>query len=204
MMNPTWGGTDVRLHTQHNQQMHHHLVPKQDLFLGTSSPSTNNTYKQGKQLSSSSSSSSFIHQATNHQNHHQHLSSPSMNPSFPRTNPFSERYKMICDSNNNSNSNASCALSLLSSPPLPVVSSQTHDHHHHHQHQMVNNTTHSSFMQPLGLSLHDHSLGSVDHVLGPNDQTGHCSSIYNMGSNESHSQGNDNDAPPPLYPFQWD
>ncbi|CAI8619357.1 unnamed protein product [Vicia faba] len=202
MMNPNWGGTDVRLHSQHNQhQQMHHLVQKQDLFLGTSSPTTNNTYKEGKHLSSSSSSSSssFIHQATD-------LSSSSMNPSFTGTNPFSERYKMICDSNNNNN--ASCALSLLSSPPLPVVSSQsTHDHHHHH-HQMVNTHTHththSSFMQPLGLSLHDHSLGSVDHVLGPNDQSGHCSSIYNMGSNESHSQGNDNDAPPPLYPFQWD
>ncbi|KAI5383811.1 squamosa promoter-binding-like protein 13A isoform X2 [Lathyrus oleraceus] len=193
MMNPTWGGTDVRVHSQHQQQMHH-------LVLGTTSPTTNNSYKEGKQVSSSSSSS-FIHHATNHQTH-QHLSSSSMNPSFNRTNPFSERCKMFGDNSSNNNNNTTCALSLLSSPPLPVVS-QTHNHHHHHHHEMVN-TTHSSFMQPLGLSLHDHSLGSVDHVLGPNDQSGHCSSIYNMGSNESHSQGNDNDAPPPLYPFQWD
>jgi hypothetical protein len=107
---------------------------------------------------------------------------------------------MFCDNNSSSNS-FSCALSLLSSPVPP----QTHDHHHENRLNDMVNTTHSSFMQPLGLSLHDHSLGSVDSVLGSNDQNAHCSSIYNMGSNDqSHShEGNHNEAPP-LFPFQWD
>lgn len=187
MMNPTWNGGDVRLHN-HNQH-------RQDLFLGTSQT---NTYKEGKQVASFIQTNHH-HPTTTLNNTNQHLpEASSLNQTFRRTNPFSD--KMFCDSLtssvHNNNNNTSCALSLLSSP---TQQQQTHDHVNG-LNQMVN--THSSFMQPLGLSLHDHSL---DPVLGSNDESGHCSSIYNMGgSNESHStQGNNNDAPP-LFPFQWD
>ncbi|XP_045823260.1 squamosa promoter-binding-like protein 13A [Trifolium pratense] len=189
MVNPTWGGGDVRLHN-HNQHQpmhhHHHLVEKQDLFLGTSS-SPNSSYR---------GSSTNQNTIATLNNNNQHLPA-GLSQTFHRntTNPFSERCKMFCDNNNNT----SCALSLLSSSVPP----QTHDHPENGLNHMVN--THSSFMQPLGLSLHDHSLGSVDSVLGSNDQNAHCSSMYNMGSNDqSHShEGNHNEAPP-LFPFQWD
>lgn len=181
MMNPTWVGGDVRLHSHNQHQQMHHLVDKQDLFLGTTSSTS--SYKEGKQVSFIQNNQPTAAATVNNQP----LPASSMSRTFSRTNPFSERYKMFCDNN------TSCALSLLSSP-VP----QTHDHPENGLNQMVN--THSSFMQPLGLSLHDHSLGSVDSVLGSNDQSGHCSSIYNLGSSESHSQGNNNEASPLLFP----
>ncbi|KAK2385041.1 hypothetical protein QL285_072319 [Trifolium repens] len=203
MVNPTWGGGDVRLHSHNQHQpMHHHLVEKQDLFLGTSSPTS--SYKESNSHRTQQQQQQQLQNTTAATlSNNQHLPT-GLSQTFHRntTNPFSERCKMFCDNNNSSSSNSfSCALSLLSSPVPP----QTHDHHHENRLNDMVNTTHSSFMQPLGLSLHDHSLGSVDSVLGSNDQNAHCSSIYNMGSNDqSHShEGNHNEAPP-LFPFQWD
>lgn len=197
VVNPSWGGgvvtscPDARLihsHNQHHQQVH--LVDRQDLFLGSSPTSS---YKEGKQLA-------FMHQQQGDQPTVQspHLPGPaasSMGHTFRRSSPFSEssssnglRCKMFCDTLTSSVHDSSCALSLLSSPP---PQSQTHNH-------MVNPHS-SSFMQPLGLSLlHDHSLGPLDSVLGPNGSD-HCSSMYNMGS--SGSQGNE---APPIFPFQWE
>lgn len=181
VVNPSWGGgsvvsssyPDIRLHSQ-DQQMHHHLVDKQDLYLGSS---PNNNYKEVKNIS-------FIQQG----GHSATLSNQNLHlipaETFRRNNkPFS-----VNDS--------SCALSLLSSP-------QTHDPANGLNLQMVNHhssSSSSSFMQPLGLSLHDHhsSLGSVDPVLGSSGSD-HCSSMYDMGSSES--QGNE---APPLFPFQWE
>ncbi|KAJ1411855.1 SBP domain [Sesbania bispinosa] len=186
MVNPAWGGgvvtscADVRLHS-HNQHQQMHLVDKQDLFLGSSPTS----YKEGKQLA-------FIQgdqPMPTLSNQSPHLpAAASMRPS-----PFSEsnglRCKLFCDSLTSSVHDSSCALSLLSSP-------QTHNPGNG-LNQMVN--PHTSFMQPLGLSLHDNSLGSVNQVLGPNESD-HCASMYNIGSNNE-SPGNE---APPLFPFQWE
>ncbi|XP_061373772.1 squamosa promoter-binding-like protein 13A [Gastrolobium bilobum] len=186
VVNPAWGGgvvtscADVRLQC-HNQHQQVHLVEKQDLFLGSSQTS----YNEGKQVA-------FI-QGDHNQNTHVPPAT-SLSQTFFRTSPFSEsgglRCKMFCDSITSSvHDSSSCALSLLSSP-------QTHNPGNG-LNQMVN--THSSLMQPLGLSLHDNNLGSVDPVLGPNGSDHHCSSMYNIGSNGS--QGNE---APLLFPFQWE
>ncbi|KAG5058539.1 hypothetical protein AAZX31_05G190400 [Glycine max] len=188
VVNPTWGGVlttsgDVRLHG-HNQHHHQvHLADKQDLFLG-SSPAG---FKEGKQLA-------FMQGDHTLNNRSPHLPGASVGQAqmFLRTSLYSEsdglRCKMFCDSLTSSiqDNNTSRALSLLSSPPQPLSPGNGLN-------LMVN--SHSPLMQPLGLSLHDNSLGSVDPVLGPNDS----SSMYNIGSNGS--QGNE---APPLFPFQWE
>lgn len=189
LVNPTWGGVvtsgDVRLHG-HNQHQQLHLVDKQDLFLG-SSPTG---YKEGgKQLALMQGD----HNTLNNQSPHFLGGSVGQAQMFLRTGPYSEsgglRCKMFSDNLTSSvHDSSSRALSLLSSPQPQSPGNGLN--------QMVN--PHSPLMQPLGLSLHDNSLGSVDPVLGPNGSD-HSSSMYNLGSNGS--QGND---APALFPFQWE
>ncbi|XP_061345851.1 squamosa promoter-binding-like protein 13A isoform X2 [Gastrolobium bilobum] len=191
MVNSAWSGglvtscADARLHN-HNHQQQVHLADKQDLFLGCSPIS----YKEGKQLA-------FLHgenpsMATlNNQN--SPLAAASVCQRFLRISPLSEsggvRNKMFCDSLTTSVHESPCALSLLSS-------SQTHTPENG-LNQMVQ--PHSmSFMQPLGLTLHDNNLESMDRVLVPSGGD-HCSSMYNIGSDGS--QGNE---APQLFPFQWE
>ncbi|KAK7358660.1 hypothetical protein VNO77_00598 [Canavalia gladiata] len=185
VVNSGWGGVvtsggDVRLH---NQQVH--LVDKQDLFLGSSPTS----YKEGKQVAFMQ-----VDHALNNQSPHLPTASVGQAQAFLRTGSFSEtgglRCKMFCDNLTSSVHDTSCALSLLSSP-------QTHNPGNG-LNQMVNPHPTLLLQQPLGLSLHDNSLGSVDPVLGPNGSD-HSSSMYNIGSNGS--QGNEG---PPLFPFQWE
>ncbi|XP_027344054.1 squamosa promoter-binding-like protein 13A [Abrus precatorius] len=188
VVNPAWGGVvtsggDVRLQNQQNQQVH--LVDKQDLFLG-SSPTG---YKEGKQVAFMQGDHTL-----NNQSPHLPTAPVGQAQTFLRTSPFSEssglRCKMFCDSLTSSvHDSSSCALSLLSSPPTHNPGNGLN--------QMMN--AHSPLMhQPLGLSLHDNSLGPVDPVMGPNGSD-HSSSMYNLGSNGS--QGNE---APPLFPFQWE
>ncbi|TKY60578.1 Squamosa promoter-binding protein 13B [Spatholobus suberectus] len=186
VVNPTWGGVvtsgDVRLHG-HNQHQQLHLVDKQDLFLGPSPTG----YKEGKQVA-------FMQGDHTLNNQSPHLPGASVGQAqvFLRTSAYSEsgglRCKMFCDSLSSSVHDSSRALSLLSSPQPHSPGNGLN--------QMVN--PHSPLMQPLGLSLHDTSLGSVDPVLGPNGSD-HSSSMYNIGSNGS--QGNE---APALFPFQWE
>ncbi|KAG5024234.1 hypothetical protein AAZV13_08G010200 [Glycine max] len=189
VVNPTLGGVvtsgDVRLHGQNHHHHQMHLVDKQDLFLG-SSPTG---YKEGKHLA-------FMQGDHTLNNQSPHLPGASVGPAqmFLRTSPYSEsgglRCKMFCDSlTGSAHGNTSRALSLLSSPPQPHSPGNGLN-------QMVN--PHSPLMQPLGLSLHDNSLGSVDPVLGPNGSD-HSSSMHHIGSNGSQV----NEAPP-LFPFQWE
>ncbi|KAK7318287.1 hypothetical protein RJT34_02986 [Clitoria ternatea] len=173
--NPSWDGVvtsggDVRLHNQQVQQ---------EFFLG-SSPSGG--YKEGKQVA-------FMHgdHTLNTQGPHIPAGSMGQAQAFLRESPYSEsggglRCKLFCDSLTTSSVHESSrALSLLSSP-------QTHNPGNN---PMVN--PHSSLMQPLGLSLHDNSLGSVGPVLGPNGSE-HSSSTYGSQGNEATQ----------LFPFQWE
>ncbi|CAL0330086.1 unnamed protein product [Lupinus luteus] len=190
VVNPAWSegvvssSADIRLHS-HNQHQQVNFIDKQDLFLG-SSPTT--SYKEVKQLAflqgDHNSTTTLNNQNTNLQ-------------TLLRTSPYSEssegvRCKMFCDNSLTSSVHDSpCALSLLSSP-------QTHNNTGNGLNQMVQPHS-SSFMQPLGLSLHDNnSLEPVDSVLDPNGSD-HCSSMYNIGSNGS--QGIN---APQLFPFQWE
>ncbi|XP_020237048.1 squamosa promoter-binding-like protein 13A [Cajanus cajan] len=187
VVNPTWGGVvggsgDVRLHG-HNQHQQLHLVDKQDLFLGSSSPTG---YKEGKQVAFMQGDHTH---AMNSQSPHLGAGSAGQAQMFLRTSPYSEsgglRCKMFSDSLTSSVHDSSRALSLLSSPQPHSPGNGLN--------QMVN--PHSPLMQPLGLSLHDNSL---DPVLGPTGSD-HSSSMYNLASNGS--QGND---APALFPFQWE
>lgn len=192
MVNPAWSGgvvtscADVRLHS-HNQHQQVHLIDKQELFLGSSPTS----YKEGKQLAFLQGDNPTA--TLNNQN--THLPASSVCQTLLRTSPFSEsgglRCKMFCDSLTTSVQDSPCALSLLSSPPQP-------HNHGNGLNQMMQPHSHSPLMQPLGLSLHDNGLESVEPVLDPNGSD-HCSSMYNMSSNGS--QGSD---APQLFPFQWE
>lgn len=195
-MNPCWSGglvttscSDARMHN-HNQHQQVQLVEKQDLFLGSSPTS----YKEGKQLA-------FLHDenpsTATFNNQNPPLPAASVcSRTLLRTNSLSEsggvRSKMFCDSLTTSVHDPPCALSLLSS-------SQTHTPGNGIN-QMVQPAHSMSLMQlqPLGLSLHDNSLESVDRVLVPNGSD-HCSSMYDMVSDGS--QGN---AASQLFPFQWE
>ncbi|PNX96223.1 squamosa promoter-binding-like protein 13A-like [Trifolium pratense] len=177
MVNSAWSSSGLitscesgRLHIHNNQQNQQlHVVDKQDHFLG----STATTYGEGKQLQ-------FLHNDNTNNN----------NTPFLRTSS-----KMFCDSLTTSSVHESPrALSLLSS-------SQTHT-----SHSMAQQPHSMSLMQPpLGLSLHgnnnnNNSFESMDRVLVPNgNESDHCSSLYNIGSDGSQS----NDAPQ-LYPYQWE
>ncbi|KAL2342789.1 hypothetical protein Fmac_004074 [Flemingia macrophylla] len=175
VVNPTWGEV---------VGSGHHMVDKQDLFLGSSSP------MQGGHA---------------HAHAHAHIAGGSVGQAqmFLRTSPYSEsgglRCKMLSDGLTNSVHSSSRALSLLSSPPPPPQPQQHTPGNG--LNPMLN--PHSALMQPLGLSLHDNSL---DPVLGLSGSE-HSSSMYNLGSNGSHA----NDAHAhahahahALFPFQWE
>ncbi|RDX64018.1 Squamosa promoter-binding-like protein 13B, partial [Mucuna pruriens] len=189
MVSPTWSGglvtssADARLHNHHHHQVH--LVDKQDLFLGSS-------HKEGKQVA-------FLHgshpSTAALSNQTPPFPSPSVCHTLLRTSPLSEtcgaRSKMFCENlTSNSVHDSPCALSLLSS-------SQTHTPGNG-LNQMVQQAPSMSLMQPLGLSLQDSSLESVERVLVPNGSD-HCSSMYSLGSDGSQC----NEAPQ-LFPFQWE
>ena len=193
MVNPAWSGVvtssaEARLH---NHQVH--MIEKQDLFLG-SSPIN---YKEGKQQLA------FLqgdNPAFNNHNQNPPLS-VAVSQTLLRNSPLSEsggiRSKMFCDSLTSEPVHDShCALSLLSSP-------QTHTPGNGNGLNLMVQQPHSSIslMQPLGLSLHDHSLESVDPVLVPNGSATnvHGPPIYNMGSDGS--QGGE---PPQPFPFHWE
>ncbi|KAJ1386213.1 SBP domain [Sesbania bispinosa] len=187
MVNPAWSGGLVA--SCAGARLQNHNQHQQDLLLGSSPSQT--SYKEGKQLS-------FLHgdnpsvATLNDQN--PHLPAASVCQTLVRTSPLLEscgvRSKMFCDSLTSSVHDSPCALSLLSS------SSQTHTPGNG-LNQMVQPHSMSmsmSLMQtPLGLSLHDNSLESMDRVLVPNGSD-HSSSMYNMGS----------DGSPQLFPFQWE
>ncbi|XP_020213579.1 squamosa promoter-binding-like protein 13A [Cajanus cajan] len=138
MVSPSWSGgivtssAEARFYNQHHQV--HHLVEKQDLFLGSS-------HKEGKQVA-------FLH--SNHQ------TPPPFPPaSLLRTATTATTTTPLTSNNSNSVHDSPCALSLLSS-------SQTHTHGNA-LNQMVQPPS-MSLMQPLGLSLQDNnSLESVNH-----------------------------------------
>jgi len=177
MVNSAWSSGLItscesgRLHI-HNQNQQVHVVDKQDIFPG----STQTSYGEGKQLQ-------FLHNDNNNPSLH--------NETTPLLRTSS---KMFCDSLTTSVHESPCALSLLSS-------SQTHTPDNG-LNQMVQQPHSMSRMQPLGLSLHgnNNSFESLDRVLVPNgNESDHCSSLYNMGSDGS--QGND---APQLFPYQWE
>ena len=177
MVNSAWSSGLItscesgRLHI-HNQNQQVHVVDKQDIFPG----STQTSYGEGKQLQ-------FLHNDNNNPSLH--------NETTPLLRTSS---KMFCDSLTTSVHESPCALSLLSS-------SQTHTPDNG-LNQMVQQPHSMSRMQPLGLSLHgnNNSFESLDRVLVPNgNESDHCSSLYNMGSEGS--QGND---APQLFPYQWE
>ena len=193
VVNPGWSGglvtscADVRLHSHTSQQQQQvHMVDKQDLFLGSSPTSYN---KEGKQLAFLQGDRTTA-TLSNQNSHLPAASSMCLRNNSPFTESGGLRCKMFCDNSLTSSvHDSSCALSLLSSP-------QTHNPGNG-LNQMVQ-PPHSSLMQPLGLSLHDSGMETVDPVLGHNGSD-HCSSMYNMDSHGS--QGNE---APQLFSFQWE
>ncbi|KAI4336340.1 hypothetical protein L6164_014878 [Bauhinia variegata] len=188
VVNPSWSGvvtscTDAARLQSQSQHQQVHLVDKQELFLG-SSP-TASSYKEGKQLA-------FL-QGDNPRVNNQNpplAAAASVCQTLLRSSPLSEsngigsgvRSKMLCDSVTSSVQDPHCALSLLSSP---------HTH-------TTGNGLNQMVQQPLGLSLHDNNLDSVDQVLVSNatDTSVHCPPMYG-------SQGQGSETPHP-FPFHWE
>ncbi|KAJ7945684.1 Squamosa promoter binding-like protein [Quillaja saponaria] len=186
LVNPAWAGVvnsdaDARLHN--NQHQHVHLVDKQNLFIGSSSSSDSTSFKEGKHFS-------FLQEDIATTNSHIPLQASISQPLLLRRTSStnlsetgiggvrSEMFRQVHDS--------PCALSLLSSPRQTRASG--------------NDGFNQMMQQPLGLSLHDNNLESVESSVFASNAS-NCHGMYNMVSQVS--QHDEHDAPQP-FPFHWE
>nr|AVV48335.1 squamosa promoter binding-like protein [Litchi chinensis] len=167
----------------YNQLQHSNLPDKQNLFLGSFA----NSYKGGKQFT-------FL-QGDNHPSlNNQPSPEASVCQPLLRTIALSERsatsHNMFRDRLTSQDSD--CALSLLSSPQTQTSGiSLSH---------MVQPSS-IPLVQPLGPSLHNHSLEPMESVLvasGRNVNV-HCPGMFPNESDESSAS-----EPPQTIPFQWE
>lgn len=191
MAHPAAWNAEVRLHHNPHHQLHHLIDHKQDLFLGSSSSSyseasnNDNSINTNKQQLACLQGDNSASMENNQSNNQQALPPPaSVCPTFLRPTPLPAAPLYGGDHHD-----SHCALSLLSSPQTRHTSgnglSQVVQSH---QHQQAMSILQQQQNQPLGLSLHDHSLEAMDPVLGH-----HCPTMYNM-----------NETPPPPFPFHWE
>ncbi|KAK4264531.1 hypothetical protein QN277_025693 [Acacia crassicarpa] len=189
MVHPGWN-TDVRLHHHH----HNHLV---DHFLGSTPSSSSYTEANNKkqQLAFLQGDHNSAITMENTQSSHQQAlpkpppPAPSVCQTFLRAAPLLPAALLQQDGGDHHH-DSHCALSLLSSPQTHTSGSGLSQMvQPHHQQQAI------SIMQqhqPLGLSLHDHGLETVDPVMVHHGSDHSPTTTYNM-----------NEAPPP-FPFHWD
>lgn len=189
VVNPGWGGAVVKTEADSGLQNHHPQLPfldKQDMFLGSSSPTTNTSYKGGNKpfplLQDHSSQTTAPEVSACHH--------PGLLRAFPNLSESSSgsRSKAFYDVRH-----SDCALSLLSSPQA-----QTSEIGLGHN------------ISPLGSipmvhpALHAHGGGggfeTVSSVLVANAEVVHCpTGMFHMGSDG-------NEAPHPTHqtlPSHW-
>lgn len=188
VMSPPWAGVlnnarDARLH---NQQQQLQLLDKEKLFLG-SSPSTS-SYIGGKQISFLQGGSTILHNQST-------LEAPVCQPLL-RTVALTEsggaRSKIYGDRLTTQVHESDCALSLLSSPQSQTSGLAL---------SRIVHPNSVSLEQPLGPSVHGHSLEPMDSVLisSGSDPNVHCQGMFHMGLGESQA----NETPQTL-PFHWE
>ena len=173
LANPTWAGVVT---TKQEAKLYN-----QNLFSGSSS---NSHGAEGKQFN-------FLHGTTL-------ALSNQMVPEASTCQPFHKSVgghnsrEMFCNGLSTQVLNSNCALSLLSSSPL-----QTSEIGLSH---MVPPSS-IPLAHPLGPSLHNSALESMDSLLVPNtsDTNAHCQGMFHMGRDSS----SENEASQTL-PFCWE